>query len=237
MTQADAVIDAMRRNGGYATLGHLYQEALKVSGVEWNTKTPFKSINRIVQDPRFFYKIKPGLWALKDSRDQLVDEPAVSTKPESDHYFYQGLLVELGNMQGFQSFVPRPDRGKHYLSGTLGAVATLDEILPFTYPEIVKRASMVDVIWFGANKFPVEFIEVEHSTDFNVSLLKFADFQPFNSKFRIVASTSRHKQFLTRIEQRAFESLKPIVKFTSYDVVSELHSKWSALLASRSLWA
>jgi hypothetical protein len=236
MTQTDAVIEAMRQNGGYATLGYLYKESLKVPGAEWNTKTPFKSINRIVQNPRFFYRIKPGLWALKDSRTQLADEPAVSTKPESDHYFYQGLLVELGNMQGFQSYVPRPDRGKHYLSGTLGAVATLDEILPFTYPEIVKRASMVDVIWFGTNKFPAQFIEVENSTDFNVSLLKFSDFQPFNSKFRIVAPITRKAQFLTRIQQRAFEPLKDIVKFISYDAVSELHSKWSALVASRSLW-
>jgi hypothetical protein len=49
MNQREAVIEAMRTNGGYATLGELYKRALKVPGVSWETKTPFKSINRIVQ--------------------------------------------------------------------------------------------------------------------------------------------------------------------------------------------
>jgi hypothetical protein len=241
MTLTQAVIETMRSNGGYATLGHLYRESLKVPGVEWKTKTPFKSINRVVQESNLIYKIKPGLWALKESKTSLANEPAVSTKPESDHYYYQGLLVELGNMQGFQSFVPRPDRGKRYLNGTLGSVATLEEIYPFTYPEIVKQAGMVDVIWFGSNKnklnFPAEFIEVENTTNFNASLVKFTEFQPFNSKFKIVAPESKHQQFKNRMQQRAFEPLKEIVKFISYDAVSELHSKLSALQASRSLWA
>ncbi len=61
MKQHEAVIEIMTANGGYATLGHLYSEALKVPGVKWNTKTPFASIRRIVQDGRFFFKIRPGL--------------------------------------------------------------------------------------------------------------------------------------------------------------------------------
>jgi hypothetical protein len=41
MNQREAVIEAMRDNGGYATLGELYKMALKVPGVIWETKTPF----------------------------------------------------------------------------------------------------------------------------------------------------------------------------------------------------
>jgi hypothetical protein len=52
MKQYEAVIQALRRNGGYGTLGWLYQVAMKIPGVEWKTKTPFASIRRIVQDPR-----------------------------------------------------------------------------------------------------------------------------------------------------------------------------------------
>jgi hypothetical protein len=59
MNQREAVIEAMRANGGCATLGWLYREALKIPGVEWRTKTPFKSINRIVQDRRYFFRIRP----------------------------------------------------------------------------------------------------------------------------------------------------------------------------------
>ena len=60
MKQYDAVIRVMEENGGYATLGFLNQRALKVEGCEWKTKTPFASIRRIVQDDRFFFKIRPG---------------------------------------------------------------------------------------------------------------------------------------------------------------------------------
>lgn len=45
-TQADAVIEVMRANKGYATLGYLYQNVLKVPDVRWGTKTPHESITR-----------------------------------------------------------------------------------------------------------------------------------------------------------------------------------------------
>ena len=64
MKQHEAVIQVMQKNGGYATLGYLYQHVRDVPGVEWKTQTPFASIRRIVQDPRYFFKIRPGLWAL-----------------------------------------------------------------------------------------------------------------------------------------------------------------------------
>ena len=51
--QYKQVIEVMADNGGYATLGYLYQN---VDVSDWTTKTPFKSINRIVQDERFFFQ-------------------------------------------------------------------------------------------------------------------------------------------------------------------------------------
>ena len=60
MKQYEAVTKVMEENGGFATLGCLYQNVLKVPNCEWKTKTRFASIRRIVQDERFFFKIKPG---------------------------------------------------------------------------------------------------------------------------------------------------------------------------------
>ena len=71
MKQYEAVIKVMESKGGYATLGSLYHEVLKIRECEWKTKTPFASIRRIVQDERFFFKIRPGLWALKTYREKL----------------------------------------------------------------------------------------------------------------------------------------------------------------------
>lgn len=45
-TQTQQVIDTLRKNGGYATLGNLYH---LVDTTSWATKTPNESIRRIVQ--------------------------------------------------------------------------------------------------------------------------------------------------------------------------------------------
>src|SRR3972149_858127 len=127
MTQREAVVQAMRANGGYATLGRLYKEALKIPGVKWETKTPFKSINRIVQDPKYFFRIRPGLWALLEAKDKLPADLTKKPKPESDHTYYQGLLVELGNLRGHQTFVPKQDRGKAFLGQELGSLVTVQD--------------------------------------------------------------------------------------------------------------
>jgi len=76
-------------------------------GVEWKTKTPFASIRRIVQDERFFFKIKPGLWALHSYRGKLpsdifpTDQIPKSEQELFNHSYYQGLLVEIGNLKKY----------------------------------------------------------------------------------------------------------------------------------------
>ncbi len=63
MKQHEAVVLAMKQNGGYATLGQLYQLSPKIPGSNWSgTKNPFANIRRIVQTHDEFFKIRPGLW-------------------------------------------------------------------------------------------------------------------------------------------------------------------------------
>ena len=237
MNQREAVFEAMRANGGFATLGQLYKEALKIPGVKWETKTPFKSINRIVQNPKYFFRIRPGLWALLEDRDKLPADLTQKPKPESDHTYYQGLLVELGNFRKQQTFVPKQDRGKPFLGKPLGRLVTLEDIYPFTYPEIVRRAAAVDVIWFSQRKFPSEFIEVENTTDMNGAFLKFVMFDAFHSAFRVVAPAARRTEFESKLAHPSFESIARRTKFTSYDVVTDMHTKAGEAIALEQAWA
>ena len=163
MKQHEAVIKVMEENGGFATLGWLYQHVLEVSDCKWKTKTPYASIRRIVQDKRFFFKIKPGLWALKSQKEDVLkkfslDERSSSKKKEEfSHSYYQGLLIEIGNINGFETFIPNQDKNKKFLDKTLKEISTLDSIYPFTYPKIIKKAETIDVIWFNNRKFPAHF--------------------------------------------------------------------------------
>lgn len=237
MNQREAVIEAMRANGGYATLGQLYKQVLKIAGVKWETKTPFKSINRIVQNTRYFFRIRPGLWALLEDKGKLPADLTQKPRPESDHTFYQGLLVELGNLRKRQTFVPKQDRNKAFLGKPLGRLVTLEEIHPFTYPEIVRRAAAVDVIWFNQRKFPEEFIEVENTTDLNGAFLKFVMFDAFNSTFRVVAPSTRKSEFQSKLAHPSFETIARRTTFTSYDVVTDMHTKANEAIALEHAWA
>lgn len=237
MKQHEAVTEVMRANGGYATLGKLYQEALKIPGVEWKTKTPFKSINRIVQDARFFFRIRPGLWALLEAKDKLPADLKSKPKPESDHTYYQGLLVELGNLRKQQTFVPKQDRGKSFLGKPLGDMVTLDEIYPFTYEDVVRRAATVDVIWFNERRMPTEFIEVENTTDMHGAFLKFVTLDAFYSTFRVVSPAARKREFTSKLSHPSFSTVAGRTRFTSYDLVSQMHSKESEIAALQQAWA
>ncbi|HEY84598.1 MAG TPA: hypothetical protein G4N96_05760 [Chloroflexi bacterium] len=231
MKQYEAVIKVMEENGGFATLGYLNQHTLKIPGVTWRTKTPYASIRRIVQDERFFFKIRPGLWALKSHRDEVLrqfslDEDSSSREREEfDHSYYQGLLVEIGNLEGFQTFVPYQDKNKAYLSKSLFKYTTLERFYDFSYEHIVKRAITIDVTWFNERSLPKSFFEVEHTTAIQNSLLKFLDLQDFYVDFHIVAHHNRYKEFESKIAYTAFGAIRERVKFIDYDGLSLYHSR------------
>lgn len=231
MKQHEAVILAMKQNGGYATLGQLYQSAPKIPDSEWGTKTPFASIRRIVQTHDEFFKIRPGLWALTAEKEKVmslfVDQNAPEKQREYSHYFFQGLVVEIGNFKGFKTFIPTQDKNKPYTQKKLGDISTLPKMYDFTYTEVLRRAQTIDVAWLNSRKYPDSFFEIEHSTDIYNSLIKFVELQDFRVKFYIVADNRRKSEFENKISQNAFSSIKPHVKFLDYDSVSELHTKVS----------
>ena len=197
MKQHEAVIKVMERNSGFSTLGYLNQEVLKVPDIEWKTKTPFASIRRIVQDERFFFKIKPGLWALLSYKNKLPQD-ILSTDMVSkyeqelfNHSYYQGLLVEVGKLKQYETFVPSQDKNKRFLGKTLGEISSQTDFYQFGYDHIIRKAKTIDVCWFNVRKMPSVLFEVEHSTDVQNSLLKFVELQDFNANFFIVADKAR----------------------------------------------
>ncbi|HQF41906.1 MAG TPA: hypothetical protein PK073_03255 [Ignavibacteriaceae bacterium] len=226
MKQYEKVIEVMKQNGGFATLGFLNH---KVDVSDWKTKTPFASIRRIVQDKRFFFKIKPGLWALKEFEADVLQKFELDETPKKEkdftHSYYQGLLIEIGNLKGYKTYIPQQDKNKMFLNNNLGSISTLDKILDFSYDKIVKRAKTIDVIWFNERNLPNSFFEVEHSTDIQNSLLKFNDLQDFYSNFYILGAAERKREFEQKISYSAFKEMKNRIKFVDYDFISALHTK------------
>ncbi len=241
MYQYEAVVKVMEANGGFATFGHLNQKTLKVPGVEWKTKTPFASIRRIVQDERFFFKIKPGLWALKSWEDRLPEEmrsqkrkgkEASETEQLFNHTYYQGLIVQVGEAKNLETFVPAQDKNKRFLGKhRLGDMASRTEMHPFTYPRIISKVKTIDAVWFNRRKMPAALFEVEHSTDIKNSLIKFVELQDFRTDMVVVADTVRKRQFHDTLGLGAFAEIKKYVRFLSYEELSDVHSRAFAIRA------
>lgn len=235
VSQHEQVIEIMAKNGGYATLGYLYN---KVDVSNWITKTPFKSINRIVQDERFFFKIKPGLWALKNMQNEVlkslsIEKGGVKKNEEFNHSYFQGLLIEIGNIKGFSTFVPNQDKNRLFLNKPLGEISTIENIYEFSYEFFVKRARTIDVIWFNEKKMPASFFEVEHSTAIYNSLIKFSDLKDFYSNFCIVADNARKREYESKMEANVFMQMKNRISFMSYEELSEAHTSTHKFYSSQ----
>jgi hypothetical protein len=227
----------MRQAGGYATLGQLYRTALRIPGCEWGTKTPFASIRRIVQEREEFFRIRPGLWALASQREEVsaklsLDADAAPRHPqEFNHTYYQGLLVEIGNLKRFETFVPHQDKNRPFLSRKLAEVATLRQLPPFTHQSLLKRAGTVDVSWFNERHLPYVFFEVEYSTDFRNSLQKFVEFRDFRIRFRVVADENRRREFEGRLAESQFAPVREETKFINYEKLTRWYNLTSEIVA------
>ncbi len=229
MTQSQAVIETIESLGGVATLNQVNQNVFQFEECKWGTKTLFASIRRIVRHTKGIYRIRPGLYALETYRQQLENNGIIVQNEHNEnseiiktfnHAYYQGLLLEMGKMRHLDTFVPDQDKNKLFLNQScLGDLRTIQVIPEYTYPQLVKRSSTIDVIWFNDRLMPHSFFEIEHSTDIQNSLLKFNDLQDFSARMIIVADGKRYHEFISKMGYISFRSLmnNKRVSFLSYE--------------------
>ena len=235
-TQTSQVIDALRAEGGFATLRRL-NEIIDFS--DWNTKTPTASVRRIVQNCPQIFRIQPGLWALEEARDSVLRKFSlkignVQSEERFTHAYYQGLLVEIGKYRHQTTYIPPQDKHRLFFDRPLGEVADTAELPPFTYPELLRRAKTIDVVWFNARRMPAAFYEVEHTTDIKNSLSKFFELQDFHANFFIVADEHRRAEYDEKLSASMFTPLVQRISFLAYDRVARMYEGMSKV--SEAAW-
>lgn len=221
ISQVTQVIEAMRKEGGYAILRRL-NEIVDFS--TWGTKTPEASVRRIVQQTKGIFKIQPGLWALEEMRDEVLEkfELKVGDKKSEEvfsHGYYQGLLVEIGKYRNKITYVPVQDKNRKFMGRPLSEFANTTDIPKFTYENLLKKAKTVDVSRFNERNMPSDFYEVEHTTDMKNSLSKFYELQDFYAGFYIVADQHRKEEFEDKLHVSIFQSIEKRVRFLDYQRV------------------
>ena len=222
MTQVEQVVEALEGCGGYATFAELNRH---IDTSAWRTRTPAASIRGIVQThPKLFYRIVPGQWGLVSMKRKIASDGADCRNLEYTHGYYQGLLVDIGNVEEFKTFVPAQDRNREYLHGKLGDFATLPRIYDFANKRLMRKAKTVDAIWFNAREMPHSFFEVEHTTDIQNSLDKFFELQDFNSRFFIVSARERLRRFEDLLGWSRYAEIRKRVKFYDYEKLQRYHA-------------
>lgn len=235
LTWSEAIEQAIIQNGYIATLKEIYQIAPTLK--QFNGLTPDRTINERVQRDKRFVKLKPGLYGLKNYLEKLPDEfnPKISkTQADEDkitHAYIQGMLLEIGNINGFKTFAP--DKSGRFTSQKLCDIMTLKEIPKFTYEHILQSTRFIDVIWFNDRNFPNSIFEVENSTNFRNSLVKFVELQDFTTSMIMIAPNDKSKinKYNREIEKSAFAAIKDRVKFFNYDKIIGLYN--SQIAASK----
>ena len=232
MEQKEYVIEAMQKNGGYATFQKLNSS---VDFSEWGTKTPYASIRRIVQTNKEFFRIEAGLWGLTEQKETILKKLDIKdgdkkSMADFTHGYIQGIITEIGNKKHYSTYIPPQDKNRKFLERKLCDVATVPQIYNFTYPEILKFAKTVDVIWFNERNLPNAFYEVEHTTDIKNSLDKFYELQDYRAKFYIVAAQERKRQFESILNKSIYNGIRDFVKFVSYDTLMQQYEKESIVI-------
>ena len=236
MTQELQVIDAMRKEGGFATFKRL-NEILDFRS--WATKTPEASVRRIVQNSNEIFKIQPGLWALESMREEVLNRLKLKqgdkkSEEQFSHGYYQGLLIEIGKYQHMMTYAPAQDKNRLFLGQRLEDVSDTMVLPQFTCDNLLRKARTVDVIWFNERRMPAAFYEVEHTTDIKNSLSKFYELQDFFARFFIVSDSHRREEFFDKLNVSMFAPLHKRVEFLDY---TRVVIKYQGLAkASESMW-
>lgn len=235
-SQENQVIEVLRQEGGYATLKRL-NEIIDFS--TWKTKTPEASVRRIVQVSNQIFRIQPGLWALEEMRDVVLNhfelkEGNKKSEEQFTHGYYQGLLVEIGKFRQQQTYIPAQDKSRKFIDQCLGEMADITILPHFTYDNLLKKAKTVDVIWLNERNMPSNFYEIEHTTDIKNSLSKFYELQDFHAGFYIVADNFRKKEFEDKLHVSMFSAIEKRVKFIDYQRVSEMYE--GMIKVNHSMW-
>jgi hypothetical protein len=136
------------------------------------------------------------------------------------HSDVQGVLLELGNMLGYDTYVADPS--KTYMNKPLGDSATLKEIPQFTYQRLLDTVKNIDVIWFE-EEFPKFCFEIEHTTGVTLGLLRLYQIRKLtDAKFFVIAPEEIISKFQTEISKDPFHQIRERYIFRSYRQLADM---------------
>jgi hypothetical protein len=164
-----------------------------------------------------------------DALARSVSGTALRPALDLTHAQVQTLLAGIGNLKGYDVWVPASDVGR--LQWTLTRNFKLRETIPSGFQEVGHILCEIDVVWVAKGRNSIESLfEVEHSTSIYSGLLRFNDLlltDPSLSHFSIVSDDSRRSVFARQLFRPTFQrsGLAELASFLEYANVFDWHSR------------
>lgn len=224
LTYSEAIEKVLLANNYVAPLRKIYKEIVKYRPL--TGKTPFQTIQeRVQRDPRFT-RVGLGVYALTGYLDKLpvaLTPQSKEQEKEQTHYSIQGMLLEIGSMEGFDTY--SPNKSAVFDNKSLLQIMTLSEFPNFTYPNIIQSVRFIDVLWFNERGFPNSVFEVETTPQFRNSLVKFGELCDFNITFHLIADAKYYDKYENEISRAVFKEIKGRCLFRTFEKVTDMYLK------------
>jgi hypothetical protein len=155
------------------------------------------------------------------------------------HCEVQTLLAEIGQLKGYDVFVPASDVGRVRWSEAR-RFRTRDNA-PFEIKELGPLLSEIDVVWLSPMSDSIEgLFEVEHTTTIYSALLRFNDVlltSPAISRFSVVAEEGRRSVFARQLFRPTFRrsGLSELTSFLEYSNVFDWHARLTRTVSGVSI--
>ena len=236
LTWKDVVRDALLELGGQ---GHLSEINSIIEGHPKTRTNPTwrDTIRRVVRQYKIFEPVPPERSGVYKVVEEVYVKPEVqgfTEKPEIDHGIAQGMLVAVGKIYGYETYIPPHDQtSRSFQNKPLRDFVTVADCTDiFRGPNLAKIRE-IDVLWFDEDDyglFPVYAFEVEETTRVKSGLDRLLKIpRRFPARFYIIGPTEKEKELFDQyVNQTPFRDFKSKFLFRFYKDLEELYN--SALL-------
>ncbi len=148
---------------------------------------------------------------------KITNNPPPETQ-DMTHWDAIGLITELGNTLGFDTYVADPTR--KYKNKPLGNIASSKDV-----PEQCKTIpgiTLIDVIWSRPNP-PFYMFEVEDKGTMRDALLRLYQARVFDTKFLVVCPSTNRDKFKKYVTMDPYNAIKDRYLFRSFDELYEIY--------------
>lgn len=232
LTWKDVVRDALLELGGQ---GHLSEINEKVKGHPKTKTNPTwqDTIRRVVRQYKIFEPVPPersGIYKLVEETQVKIESQAFTEEPEINHGIAQGMLVMIGKIYGYETFVPLRDQTIRVFQGKpLGDFVTVADCTDIFRGPNVSKIREIDALWFDEDDyglFPIYAFEVEETTGVKSGLDRLLKIpKRFLVKFYIIAPSASEKALFDRyVNQTPFRNFKDRFSFKYYKELEELYN-------------